>query len=306
MQAVKGSASAHQLQRWIKLLRWDKPSGRLILLIPAGWSLWLAPSAPPDSSLVILMVIGGIAVSGAGCIVNDLWDQRIDRQVARTSQRPLAQGSIQIKTAINLFLLTLLISLIVVVLLPKQSVLITLKLAVVALVPILIYPSSKRWFAFPQALLALCWGFAVLIPWAASETNLNGGLTLFSCWLATLLWTFSFDTVYAMADMDDDKILGLRSSALTLGQHAPLIIAIGYGITGILIAVSAHVSGLGWSFWPFWLISTLGMQRETWILNQALLSKGSELAQKTYGNHFQHQVQLGSLMLLGIIVARSV
>lgn len=186
------------LAPWVALLRWNKPSGRLILLIPAGWSLWLTPNAPPSATLVVMIVLGGLAVSGAGCIANDLWDRRIDRNVERTKQRPLAQGSLRVGQAVVALIVLLIISLIVVLSLPNSVRNLCLLLACLALPPILIYPSAKRWFAYPQAVLALCWGFAVLIPWAAQTGALNGGWPLAGCWLATLLWTFSFDTVYAM------------------------------------------------------------------------------------------------------------
>ncbi|HJN36581.1 MAG: 4-hydroxybenzoate polyprenyltransferase [Prochlorococcus sp.] len=295
---MTAQTAANQLRAWLELLRWDKPSGRLILLIPAGWSLWLTPSAPPDLRLIMLIVIGGVAVSGAGCIANDLWDRRIDREVARTRQRPLARGSIEIKTAVGLLLLMLLLSLLVVLALPRQSLQLCLGLALLALPPILLYPSAKRWFAYPQAVLALCWGFAVLIPWAASEHNLNGGLPLFCCWLATLFWTFAFDTVYAMADQLEDAGLGLRSSALSLGKGALLAVAISYGSACLLLAIAALASGLGWGFWPCWLIAAAGMQRQTWRL------RGNHHPLSSYGKHFQHQVQLGALLLLGMIVSR--
>ena len=99
---------------WVALLRWNKPSGRLILLVPAGWSLWLAPGAPPTSSLVLQILIGGLAVSGAGCIANDLWDQTIDRQVERTRRRPLASGALNRTQASGLMVLLLVLALTVV------------------------------------------------------------------------------------------------------------------------------------------------------------------------------------------------
>ncbi|MFL0784920.1 MAG: UbiA family prenyltransferase, partial [Prochlorococcus sp.] len=114
-------SASNSLRQWLELLRWHKPSGRLILLIPAGWSLWLTPNAPPTAELISLIAIGGLMVSGAGCIANDLWDRRIDRQVERTRQRPLAKGSIRISTAVGLLLLLLLLSLLVVVSLPTAS-----------------------------------------------------------------------------------------------------------------------------------------------------------------------------------------
>ncbi len=283
---------------WVNLLRWNKPSGRLILLIPAGWSLWLTPNAPPDPALATLMLLGGISVSGAGCIANDLWDMHIDRKVRRTMQRPLAKGSIRPLTALALLFIMLGFSLFVVSQLPTANRSLCLGLAFLVLPVILIYPSAKRWFSFPQAILAVCWGFAVLIPWAASQGNLNGGWPLLTCWSATLIWTFGFDTVYAMADRDDDKKLGIKSSALTLGTKALQTVSFSYALTSFLLAVASFTADVGWSFWPCWIIASFGMQRETFAL------RGAKSGSPLFGKHFQHQVLLGSLVMFGLIASR--
>ncbi|WP_269622485.1 4-hydroxybenzoate polyprenyltransferase [Prochlorococcus marinus] len=284
------------LENLISLLRWNKPSGRLILLIPAGWALWLVPSAPPNGNLILLIILGGLLVSGSGCIANDLWDKKIDSKVQRTKNRPLANGSISINTALAILVLFLLLSLKVIFLLPTSSQDLCLKLAGIALLPILIYPSSKRWFKYPQILLAICWGFAVLIPWAASESSLNGGLPLLTCWLATMVWTFGFDTVYAMADKNDDKELGLNSSAIALGTNAFKIVSICYALTSLFIAISALSQGIGIIFWPFWILASMGMQRE--LISLTTLKSNM----KFFGRHFRNQVFLGSLILLGLMV----
>ena len=295
---MSGRSLQTGLKQWVLLLRWNKPSGRLILLIPAGWALWLTPNAPPPGDLISLIVLGGLMVSGAGCIANDLWDRRIDRQVARTKQRPLAQGSLRFATAWALLILMLSLSLLVVLSLPEASRGLCLALAVLALPPILIYPSAKRWFAYPQAVLAICWGFAVLIPWAASQAQLSLSLPLLGCWLATVFWTFGFDTVYAMADCRDDARLSLNSSALSLGRKAQGTVAISYALACIVMAIAALGAGVGWLFWPCWLLASIGMQRETLVL------QGPNQPMATYGKHFQHQVLLGALMLLGLILGR--
>lgn len=287
------------LASWVALLRWNKPSGRLILLIPAGWSLWLTPEAPPSLALVVLMVLGGLAVSGAGCIANDLWDRRIDCHVERTKQRPLAQGALSVRQAVVALIVLLVVSLIVVLSLPNSVRNLSLLLACLALPPILIYPSAKRWFAYPQAVLALCWGFAVLIPWAAQTGDLNGGWPLAGCWLATLLWTFSFDTVYAMADRPDDARMALKSSALTLGQSVLRIVGVTYALSMLALAVAAFFAGVGAIFWPFWLVAVFGMQRATRALKTV-----KQQPMSVYGIHFAHQVRLGALLLLGLVLGR--
>ena len=288
------------LQTWLALLRWDKPSGRLILLIPAGWSLWLLPQAPPPAVLVGWIVLGGLAVSGAGCVANDLWDRRIDPQVERTRERPLASGRISVGAAVVLLALCLLTALAVVLWgLPASSRGLCLGLAIAALPPVLLYPSAKRWFGYPQAVLAICWGFAVLIPWAAGSEALQGGWPLAAVWLATCLWTFGFDTVYAMADRDDDARLGVRSSALSLGAQAPVVVGCCYGAAAVLLAWAAALQGVNGAFWLIWLVAAGGWWREAQLLQRP------QLPRSAFGLHFRHQVLLGALVLLALVVGRS-
>jgi len=287
------------LRAWLGLLRWDKPSGRLILLIPAGWSLLLQGQVPPSLPLLAAIVIGGLAVSGAGCVANDLWDRRIDPQVERTRQRPLASGQIGVPGAVLLLLFCLIAALAVVLWgLPEANKTLCLQLAIAALPPVLLYPSAKRWFAYPQAVLALCWGFAVLIPWAASSGSLQGGWPLLCIWLATLLWTFGFDTVYAMSDREDDRRVGVRSSALSLGEQAPLAVALCYASAGVLMAIASALQGVQPVFWLIWLVVVLGQ------LKEALALREPQLPRSAYGRHFKHQVLLGALLLLGLAIGR--
>ena len=286
------------MRYYFQLLRWNKPSGRLILLIPAGWSLWLTPNAPPSTFIFGLIILGGLFVSGAGCIANDIWDRQFDKAVARTKERPLANGKVSLKTSWILLISMLLFSLIIVLSIPSESRNLCLQLATFSLPFILLYPSAKRWFKFPQLILSICWGFSVLIPWAASESSLAGGLVLLFCWLATIFWTFGFDTVYAMADETDDKVIGLNSSAISLGKHSIKTVSFCYLITCLLLALAASKASLGFTYWPFWLVSTLAMQREVFLLNSR--SKGI----KTSGLHFSNQVRIGSLLLLGMVLSK--
>ena len=296
---MTGTLSSRLTSPWVALLRWNKPSGRLILLIPAGWSLWLNPSGTPSLRLILQILIGGLAVSAAGCVANDLWDQRIDREVARTSQRPLARGDLNRVQAFTLLAVLLTLSLMVVISLPADVRRLCLQLAILALPPILLYPSAKRWFPFPQAILAICWGFAVLIPWAAATGSLSLSLPLIATWGATFCWTFSFDTVYAMADRPDDATLKLRSSALTLGHSAVKVVRAGYGLTAAGLAIAAAATQAGVVFWIFWSVACIGFWRSTLPLKAE-----EQQAASVYAKHFARQVQIGSLLLAGVILSR--
>ena len=287
-----------KMRYYFQLLRWNKPSGRLILLIPAGWSLWLTPAAPPSLFILGLIILGGLFVSGAGCIANDIWDRNFDKKVTRTKGRPLANGKVSLKTAWSLLTLLLLFSLLIVLLIPADSKSLCIQLAFLSLPFILLYPSAKRWFKYPQLILSICWGFSVLIPWAASESSIAGGITLLFCWLATIFWTFGFDTVYAMADENDDKTIGLKSSAISLGEKSIGTVALCYFISSFLLAIAAFKANLGLIYWPFWLTSALGMQKEVFLLRRS--SKGI----KTSALHFKNQVRIGGLLLFGMILSK--
>ena len=280
-----------------ELLRWNKPTGRLILLIPAGWSLWLTPEGSPSLSLIFKILIGGLLVSGFGCIANDIWDKEIDKNVIRTKNRPLAANKINLGVAYLLLLLFILLSFLLTLSLPIEGRLLSLFLAFLALPFILIYPSAKRWFKFPQLILSICWGFAVLIPWAANEGNLRSFVLLF-CWLATIFWTFGFDTVYSLADKKYDLKLGINSSAINLKSNTKITIQICYLVTSFSLAVCGFLNNSSVIFWPILIITSIFMQKDVITLFR---TKKDLIMQ--VGKHFQNQVIYGFVFLLGIIIS---
>ena len=290
------AGAAAFLANLLALLRWNKPSGRLILFIPAGWALWLAPAQPPSAQLVLQLLLGGVAVSGAGCIANDLWDRRIDRQVQRTRQRPLASGALGTRTALIALVIALVTSLSVVLTLPHWR--LCLLLALSALPLILLYPAAKRVFAYPQLVLSCTWGFAVLIPWVATVGRLSADPVLAATWLATVLWTFGFDTVYAMADRTDDARIGVSSSALSLGRHSTTVVAACYGLMMACLALAATLAAAGGWWWPIWWLAAAGMVREVWLITRC-----HQLTPAFIGRRFAAQVRLGGLLLLGLVLA---
>ena len=280
-----------------ELLRWNKPTGRLILLIPAGWSLYLTPESNPSIYMLLKILIGGLLVSGLGCVANDIWDKRIDQKVLRTKNRPLAANKISTKTAYLILIFLIICSFFLTLSLPENGRLLSLSLAFLALPLILIYPSAKRWFKYPQLILSICWGFSVVIPWAANEGNINSIVLLF-CWLATIFWTFGFDTVYALADKKYDIQIGVNSSAVNLASNTKKTIQICYFLTSSFLAICAFINQLTFIFWPIWLITGFLMQKD--ILKIFPESKQSI---KKIGDHFKNQSIYGGLILLGFIIA---
>jgi 4-hydroxybenzoate polyprenyltransferase len=225
------------LQKIIRLLRWHKPAGRLILMIPALWSLALAAheqSKLPPLDLLVVVILGTLATSAAGCVINDLWDRDIDPLVERTKTRPLAERSLSIKVGVGVLLVSALCAFLLSTYLNPLS----FGLCFAAVPVIAIYPACKRIFPVPQLVLAIAWGFAVLIPWSAIAGTLD--LHTWGLWAATVAWAMGFDTVYAMSDRQDDLKVGVKSSAIFFGSYVT-------GAVGVFYAIAlACLVWLGW------------------------------------------------------------
>ncbi len=286
-----------KLKNFFELLRWNKPTGRMILLIPAGWSLYLTPGSNPSIYMLLKIIFGGLLVSGLGCVANDIWDKNIDQKVMRTKNRPLAANKIKLKTAYLILIFLIICSFFLTLSLPEIGRNLAISLACLSLPIILIYPSAKRWFKYPQLILSICWGFAVLIPWAASEGNLNSIILLF-CWLATIFWTFGFDTIYALADKKYDMEIGINSSAVNLQNNTKKTIQLCYFSTSVFLALCGLLHQVNFIFWPIWLISSFLMQKDT----LKVFPENKQTIERI-GNHFKNQSIYGGSILLGFIIS---
>lgn len=274
----------------IRLLRWDKPEGRLILMIPGLWAVFLAAHGKPPLPLVGVIVLGTLATSAAGCVVNDLWDKDIDPEVERTKNRPLASQALSIKVGIAVAIVSMACAAILAFYLNPLS----FWLCVAAVPVILLYPGAKRVFPVPQLVLSIAWGFAVLISWSAVTQNLSQPTWLL--WGATVLWTLGFDTVYAMSDREDDKRIGVNSSALFFGNYVPIAIAVFYIGTISLLIWLGIVTHLHIAFWVSVAIAFAGW---AW---QYLRLKNTDLPNAAYGEMFRQNVWIGFILLTGMIV----
>jgi 4-hydroxybenzoate polyprenyltransferase len=278
----------------VRLLRWDKPTGRLILMIPALWAAFLAahqqsPGRLPPWPLIGVIVLGTLATSAAGCVVNDLWDRNIDPKVQRTSTRPLAARALSVKTGV----VVLLISLLCAWGLAQYLNALSFGLCVAAVPVILLYPLAKRVFPVPQLVLSIAWGFAVLISWTAVTQRLD--LPVWFLWAATVLWTLGFDTVYAMADREDDLRIGVRSSAIFFGKRVADAIGLFFVGTAVFLAAIALYQSLHGLFWLAWAIASVGWG---WQYSELRRPKPHP---SLYGKVFRQNVWLGFILLGGMI-----
>ncbi|NER84109.1 MAG: 4-hydroxybenzoate solanesyltransferase [Leptolyngbya sp. SIO1D8] len=274
----------------LRLMRWDKPTGRLILMIPALWSLFLAAEGKPPLGLLAVIIVGSVVTSAAGCIVNDLWDRDIDPQVQRTRTRPLAAKALSVRIAIALAFLAFLCAYGLTFYLTRLS----FWLCVAAVPVIVMYPLAKRVFPVPQLVLAIAWGFAVLIPWSALTGSLE--LATWLLWGAVVLWTLGFDTVYAIPDREFDTRLGVNSSARFFGKRTPVAVAGFFLGSAALLAILAAVMSLSWPFWITLAIAVGLWGRQSYLLG--LYNPPSTL----YGQVFKQNVLLGFVLLGGMVL----
>jgi len=273
----------------IRLLRWHKPEGRLILMIPALWAVFLAASGKPPLPLVGVIALGTIATSAAGCIINDLWDRDIDPQVERTRLRPLASRALSIKVGIVIAIVAMFCAAVLAFYLNPLS----FWLCVAAVPVILLYPGAKRVFPVPQLVLSIAWGFGVLISWSAVTQNLSQPTWLL--WGATVMWTLGFDTVYAMSDREDDRRININSSALFFGDRAPLAIGIFFAATIFFLSWLGVLMHLKYAFWI-----TLTIAAVAWVWQYLQLIK-KDLPNPVYAQMFKQNVWIGFIILAGMI-----
>lgn len=273
----------------IRLLRWDKPAGRLILMIPALWAVCLAARGNPPLPLVGVIILGSLATSAAGCVINDLWDRNIDPLVERTKTRPLANRDLSVKVGIVVAFLALICAAGLAFYLNTLSFWLC-----VAAVPIIIcYPLAKRVFPIPQLVLSLAWGFAVLISWSAVTGDLsNYTWVLFG---ATVTWTLGFDTVYAMSDKEDDLKIGVNSSAIFFGDYAADAVGLFFALTAGFFIYLAMIMGLNFIFDVTYAIALI-----IWV-GQYINLRKPEIPKPLYSQIFSQNVWVGFILLVGII-----
>jgi len=229
------------------LIRLDKPIGTLLLLWPTLWALWLASAGVPDLNILLVFVAGTFLMRSAGCAMNDYADRDFDRHVQRTQARPVTSGKISGKEALLVAAMLALLAFWLIQPLNRYTKL----LSVFALAVAFIYPFTKRFFAMPQAVLGVAFGFGIPMAYAAILNDIP--LEAWILFVGNIFWAIAYDTAYAMVDREDDLRLGLRTSAITFGQYDVAAIAVSYAIlfiSQIWVAQLADLSNyflLGWS-----------------------------------------------------------
>lgn len=221
-------ARSGPLRPYILLARLDRPIGWWLLFWPCAWGVALAGGAFDHFRLILWMLLGSIAMRGAGCVYNDIVDRDLDARVARTRGRPLASGAVSLKAAWAWLLILCAIGLVVLLQLPLLAV----ATALVSLIFVAAYPFMKRITWWPQAWLGIVFSWGALVGWTAVARELSLPMALL--YAGSIAWVIGYDTIYALQDREDDALIGVRSSALRMGRHVRAGVAGFYALALIL------------------------------------------------------------------------
>jgi 4-hydroxybenzoate polyprenyltransferase len=247
------------LRPWLKLGRFDRPAGIWLLMLPGWQGIALAAAMQgrlPDLRLIVLFAIGSALMRAAGCAFNDIVDRDIDAKVARTAARPVASGQVGVKGALAYIAGCSLIS--VIILLSFNWLTVVLGVASLALVAI--YPFMKRITWWPQAWLGLTFNWGALMGFAAASGGLGAPALLL--YAGGVFWTLGYDTIYAVQDLEDDALAGVKSSARRLGESAPRGVTIFYFLAIVLAATACMAGQLGPLFLPLVVVYAIHLLRQ--------------------------------------------
>ena len=227
------------LAEYARLVRLHRPVGIWLLLWPALWGLWLAAHGHPQQHVFVVFVLGVVLTRSAGCAVNDFADRRFDPHVARTCDRPVATGSVTGPEALMVYAILSLIALALVLTLDR----LTVEYALAGAVLMFVYPFLKRFFPLPQVWLGAAFSWSVPMAFAA-ETHAVPRLA-WLVFVAGLLWTAVYDTMYAMVDREDDLKLGIKSTAILFGDADRFVLAAMQLLVLFSLWLAGEQAGLG-------------------------------------------------------------
>lgn len=277
-----------QLQNYGRLMRIDKPIGIWLLLWPTLWALWLAGEGRPDPGLFVIFVLGVFIMRSAGCVLNDYADRNIDPYVERTRNRPIATGAVAPVEALTLFVALGLIAIGLATMLNRQAQL----LAVVAAVLTIIYPFIKRYVSIPQFILGAAFGWAVPMAFAAQTGSVPQ-----LAWIvfgAALIWAVIYDTFYAMVDREDDRRIGVKSTALLFGD-ADLFVIGGLQVVMLMALVFAGARASLGTWYYLSLLAAAGLMAYHQWLARDRQPAGCFKA-------FLHNHLIGLVVFIGIVL----
>ncbi|HET9161232.1 MAG TPA: 4-hydroxybenzoate octaprenyltransferase [Caulobacteraceae bacterium] len=254
------------LRPWLKLGRFDRPVGIWLLMIPGWQGIALAGAMQgrlPNLLLLVEFAVGAALMRAAGCAYNDIVDRDFDAKVARTAMRPIPAGQISVRRAWAFVAASCLASLVILLTMNLTAIL----LGAGSLVLVAAYPFMKRITWWPQAWLGLTFNWGALLGFAAVDATIGWPALLL--YAGGVFWTLGYDTIYAIQDLEDDALIGVKSSARRLGPRARVGVAIFYAISFALALAAAWKAGLGALFLPLAGLYAVHLSRQAYRVDPA-------------------------------------
>ena len=228
-----------RMRAYARLMRLDRPIGTFLLLWGTLWALWIAGSGAPEPWIVLVFVAGVLVTRSAGCVMNDYADRDIDPHVARTRTRPIACGDVSPREALTLLVVLGILAFALVLTLNRLTILLSIPGAVLAVT----YPFMKRFTHWPQVHLGVAFGWSVPMAFAALTESVP--LVAWLLLATVVVWSVAFDTIYAMVDRDDDIYIGVKSTAIALGEMDRVFVGAMHVATLALLIVVGAIQGFG-------------------------------------------------------------
>lgn len=272
------------------LIRLTKQYGTILVLCPTLWSLYMASGGNPSPKHLAIFIAGAFLMRSAGCAVNDMADRDFDRHVERTRTRPIADGRLDRREALIVFILLCLAAFSLVLTLNRLTILLSLVGVSIAA----LYPLVKRVSHFPQVVLGAAFGWGAVMAWSAVRGSI--GMEALLIFAANICWSTSYDTVYAMMDMDDDRKIGVKSTALFFGRHIYKALVVLNLLFVALLAVTGWVGGLAL---PFYITLAVAFVMLTGMVFKLRATPTRETALLV----FVANCLVGALILIGIVIS---
>jgi 4-hydroxybenzoate polyprenyltransferase len=266
---------------YLLLARLDRPIGIWLLFLPGAWGILLARAPWLETArLLVLFAIGGVVMRAAGCVVNDMWDRDLDRQVARTAGRPLASGAVSMRQACVLLAALLMAGL---------AVLLQLRplcwgLGVASLVLVALYPLAKRVTWWPQLVMGFTFGFGAPMGYAAATGRID--VAWAAIYAAAIFWDLGFDTIYGFQDIEDDALIGVKSTSRRFAHAPRRFLAATYAACMAWLALAGDLTHARPFFWPLlalpagmlaWQVARLDTGDPAWCLRLFKLNRETGL-----------------------------
>lgn len=272
----------------VRLIRLNNQTGTWLLMLPTLWALVLASKGVPPWRLTAIFIAGSFLMRSAGVVLNDLADRSFDRHVTRTRSRPLASGELAPGHAVGILIVLVTLAAALVLFLDP----LTIMLSPVALLLAALYPFAKRVIHVPQAMLGLAFGWGTIMAWSAAQgTVTSPAWCLFA---ATLCWAIGYDTIYALQDQDDDRRIGVKSSAIFFGSLTWLAVGVALGGMLVLLSLAGWLTHVGWPYYPVLIaIGIVFVWQVRQLRHRMLASAALSL--------FRQHVWIGTAVLSGLL-----